>query len=480
MEKVLQIQRLLLRSRRLPWLVLMAALLVLAGAVLLTTLQVRQRIREQIVGRDGEVLSAVARLQYQEEIEADPGATGAAGQLAVLLQASQLKGVLGARLFDASGAFVQSFPPEVLDSSLQPADVAVLRLLKPVCRVYPSAPLSAIFLPDFAKPDLSRATVPLLEVNVPLYAGVEGPLQGAAQFLIEGQGIMGEFSRLDRHLMLQAIWIFVIGGGLLALVIPLAFRRLQQAYALVGQRTDDLLRANQELALAAKTSALGAVTAHLLHGLKNPLAGLQTFVRARETEFVGAQLSDWQQAVISTRKMQALVHEVVSLLKEEETGIRYEISLRELGEMIAQRLLHQVRERKVDFSMQLSPAPDLPNRVANLMVLILVNLLQNAIEASPAGGAVSLAGFVSGKQLIFEVRDQGAGFPSEITPFAPCRSSKEGGSGIGLALCKQLANHLGASLELSSNAPTGCVFSLSLPLEVCKGPAQSVASTMTR
>src|SRR5256885_10117139 len=42
--------------------------------------------------------------------------------------------------------------------------------------------------------------------------------------------------------------------------------------------------------------------------------------------------------------------------------------------------------------------------------------------------------------------------------FAPCRSSKEGGSGIGLAISKQLANHLGAQLELKSNSPAGCVF----------------------
>ena len=47
--------------------------------------------------------------------------------------------------------------------------------------------------------------------------------------------------------------------------------------------------------------------------------------------------------------------------------------------------------------------------------------------------------------------------------FTPCRSSKVGGHGIGLAICKQLANHLEAVLELKSTSARGSVFTLRLP-----------------
>jgi C4-dicarboxylate-specific signal transduction histidine kinase len=47
--------------------------------------------------------------------------------------------------------------------------------------------------------------------------------------------------------------------------------------------------------------------------------------------------------------------------------------------------------------------------------------------------------------------------------FTPCKSTKEGGSGIGLAISKQLAHHLGADLELKTNSPGGCVFVLTVP-----------------
>ena len=66
MERVLHIRKLLLRSRRLPWVVLGLTLAILAGAIALTTEQTRQRIRNQMVGRDGEVLDAVALMQQPE------------------------------------------------------------------------------------------------------------------------------------------------------------------------------------------------------------------------------------------------------------------------------------------------------------------------------------------------------------------------------------------------------------------------------
>jgi signal transduction histidine kinase len=63
------------------------------------------------------------------------------------------------------------------------------------------------------------------------------------------------------------------------------------------------------------------------------------------------------------------------------------------------------------------------------------------------------------------VQDEGPGLPAELQSklFKPCRSNKPGGHGIGLTICKQLANHLGAALELKSSSEKGSVFALQLP-----------------
>src|SRR5207248_1948965 len=152
-------------------------------------------------------------------------------------------------------------------------------------------------------------------------------------FIIEGESIAREFAELDRSLILQGSVAFISGGGLLLIALVLAFRRIERGHRLLSERTQSLLRANQELALAAKTSAVGAVTAHLIHGLKNPLAGLQNFVASRLENGRSAEDSDWQEAVDTTQRMQNLIGRVVHVLEEQQAAAEYEITLQELGEI---------------------------------------------------------------------------------------------------------------------------------------------------
>jgi hypothetical protein len=72
-----------------------------------------------------------------------------------------------------------------------------------------------------------------------------------------------------------------------------------------------------------------------------------------------------------------------------------------------------------------------------------------------------------------EVQDEGPGLPPQVAErlFAPCISSKKGGSGIGLAISRQLAKHLGAELDLKQSSSEGCAFRLVLPLQPQPNPS---------
>ena len=464
MEKIRNIEQTLFRSLRLPALVIGLALVVVAGVVVLATLEARQRIREQIAGRDSEVLYAVASLHYTEDVrEGLAGPTLNAGdQLSIALKSSELRGVLGVRLFDPDGHFVESFPLYVTEQDLPPAHQSALKAMRPVSEFHPHAEMAGLFYPDDSAP---TGKIPLLEVFVPLHTE-NGPLAGIAQFLVEGHSIVAEYARLDRHLARQALLAFTAGGTILATALAWAFQRLRRANRQLAERTENLARANQELALAAKTSALGAVAAHLIHGLKNPLTGLQNFVAARGSPASRATADDWIQAVASTGRMQAMISQVVGVLREESAGTAYEVTLAELDQIVRSRVQPLARERAVNFTTMIQAEGTLPNRAANLVALILVNLVENALQATPAGKTVALAVSRAAGRFVFEVRDEGAGFPADTPLFMPCHSAKPGGNGIGLALCKQLANHLGAELELASSTPAGCVFALRLPAAV--------------
>jgi signal transduction histidine kinase len=479
MDKVRQIEELVLRSRRLPLLVIALALAVLAAVVAVTTLQLREGLRQQIAGRDGEVLYAVALTHYAEDVKQGLGGPveEAGDELGIVLKSAEIRGVLGVRLFDAEGRFVDSFPPYVIENSLAPELLPRLRQHHPVSRFYSQVEMWRLFYPDetVAKWD----PIPLLEVNVPLHS--EGqPLTGFAQFLVEGQSIAAEYARLDRRLWWQALTAFAGGGAVLALALAWVFRRLNRAQRLLADRTENLVRANQELVLAAKTSALGVVAAHLIHGLKNPLAGLQNFVATRGVTSGRPEATEWEQAVASTRGMQAMINYVVSVLQEDESATGYEVTLAELEQIVRGRVQPLARERGVDFSSGVRTEAALPNRVANLVALILVNLCENAVQATPRGKCAGLVMECVKDRLVFEVRDEGSGFPADTPLFMPCRSAKEGGAGIGLALCKQLANHLGAELQLLHSASTGCVFALRLPLRPDGTESTSVERSQTK
>src|SRR6185295_8216190 len=185
MERVLHIKKLLLRSERLPLLVMAVTLAILAGAILLTTHQLRSFSREQIAGRDGYLLHAVAQAQQLEEADTILGDfSDPLNQLTVVLKTSRLTRALATRLFDAHGQFTDSFPADVRGENLTADDLAALKLLKPVSHFRPATPLSAIFITLPRDHDVAR---PLLEVNVPLHT--EARLVGVAQFIIEGQSI---------------------------------------------------------------------------------------------------------------------------------------------------------------------------------------------------------------------------------------------------------------------------------------------------
>jgi signal transduction histidine kinase len=283
------------------------------------------------------------------------------------------------------------------------------------------------------------------------------------QFLIDGKGIAEQFAALDRNLVAQAALAFGVGSSIIGIGLGWAFRRLQRTNRLLLDRTNRLLRTNEELALAAKTSAVGAITAHLVHGLSGPLAGLEELVTSRGRDELAED--EWQDAATTTRHLKETIADILRMLGEEHAIDRYEISVTELTRLARDRVVAAAQMAGVELEASVEADGSLPNREANLTLLILENLLRNAIQATARGRWVRLVTVRTGDAVAFEVRDEGTGVPAHLLEklFTPLRSPKSGGHGIGLAIGRQLANHLGAVLELKTSSATGSVFELRLP-----------------
>jgi signal transduction histidine kinase len=454
-------------------LVLLLALAVLGFTIAQGYWHLRRAVQGQMENREGEILSAVAMSQQfgNKATNLVQRLQNPVEQLALTLEISQLEDtVIGVRLFDANGKFVTAFPPNVTGATLLPGTLSELKGLRPVSHYDEAGHLADLFLMN---PDTNP--FPLLEVNIPIHARGETQLLAGAQLLLDAHDLARQSASIEKHLRLQALEIFLLGGGLLTAALVWAWRRLQKAGQVIQERTGSLLRANHQLTLAAKTSALGAVTAHLIHGLSNPLANLQDFVAAHSHGEEGN--GDWQEALGETRRMQQLVQEVVRVLGEGGTGDVYEITLAELAVVLEDAIQPAARTLGVRCEVSLSTQGQIYNHPANIILLILENLIRNALQVTPRDKTVRVSFAAAGSNVVCAVADEGPGFPEHLLKnlFMPCRSTK-GGAGLGLAISKQLANHLGAQLELKHNDPSGCTFALVLPDSVFAGNHEATAA----
>jgi len=106
-----------------------------------------------------------------------------------------------------------------------------------------------------------------------------------------------------------------------------------------------------------------------------------------------------------------------------------------------------------------------------------LNLLLNAIESSPANGHVRLAVAHGPRAIVLEVRDQGTGIPPEQLEsiFHPFFTTKESGTGLGLALVHQMVVEHGGEITVESTVGRGTTFRVTLPV----GQVSELARTGT-
>lgn len=118
--------------------------------------------------------------------------------------------------------------------------------------------------------------------------------------------------------------------------------------------------------------------------------------------------------------------------------------------------------------VEVTPGPELtvPADAAQLEQL-LINLVRNAADAAiPAGGAVRVGWAAADRQVRVWVDDEGPGVSNPANLFVPFFTTKPGGSGIGLVLCRQIAEAHGGSVTLENRAGgLGCRAELRLPIE---------------
>ncbi len=200
-----------------------------------------------------------------------------------------------------------------------------------------------------------------------------------------------------------------------------------------------------------RLAAVGQFSTGVAHEVRNPLATLKTTVQALARREEDPQritlLSDME------REIDRMSRKIGNMLAfgRPRPPERALLRVRETVRRIQSLLSTEAKEREVGFTVQ----GELDLEVLadeDHLLQILMNLALNALQATPAGGLVTLRCLRQGKQVAIEVRDNGSGIPPEILGevFEPFYTTKPSGTGLGLSISRRLAQLNGGSLELES------------------------------
>lgn len=428
---------------------------ILAATVAPFSARLRERTRQALVERDAAVLHPVA-LQQLAEREAYPTAVPARPRelMTAALQSARQQGMLAVVIFDVTGDMLAAVPPSLLLPELAADDY--LRLLggTRISRFHDRFPLDRFFSGVAA----ADREAPVLEVLLPLHGADASETLGFAQYLIDARALAQELATLDAQIRRQTLITLLLGAASIALLGTGAYFGLRRAHRQIAERSERLARANFELTLAAKASALGQITSHLIHGLQGPVAGLRASLAA------GAP-ADLESAYGYTERLEALVRETIALLSDMQAQATYELTGGELITALRQRTATPAEGPAVAFTAADEVRVD--NHRGSVLCLIAVNLIQNAAAATGPSGhiAVDVAAGAAPGALTLTVRDDGPGIPEAVRRrlFEPGATGRTGGTGLGLALSRLLARQIDATLALEGTGPEGTVFAVTLP-----------------
>ncbi len=225
--------------------------------------------------------------------------------------------------------------------------------------------------------------------------------------------------------------------------------------------------ARQELIRQERISTIGRLSSSIVHDLRNPLASIYGGAEMmmdgdlNETQLKRLAGNIYRSSRVIKDMLQELVDVSRGRIQSPETCRLSEVigAAVETQSAVAEHQGIAIRT-SVDPSIELPVEPGRMERV-------FLNLINNAIEAMPDGGAIHISAERQAHSVLVRVDDTGPGIPESVRerPFQPFVTSGKNGLGLGLALSRQTVLDHGGDLWVEQSGKTGASFRLRLPCE---------------
>jgi len=237
---------------------------------------------------------------------------------------------------------------------------------------------------------------------------------------------------------------------------------------MVVEDIGEKVRLQKQLAQAERMAGIGKLAATVAHELNNPIDGV--------LRYIGLALKVEPDNERLTRYLNECRHglqrmaRIVSSLLEYSRSNRLEERLQPLGAMVHQALrLLDPRRLGAGVNIKIDLHEKLDTPVRECLLQCFVNVIRNAYDIMPDGGTLTITGTIEGDEAVISFSDTGPGIPENIVGriFDPFFTTKmeTGGTGLGLAVCRDLTSQCGGSVEARNSPGGGATFCFRIPLK---------------
>jgi signal transduction histidine kinase len=215
-------------------------------------------------------------------------------------------------------------------------------------------------------------------------------------------------------------------------------------------------------ALHARDEEREILLAGIAHEVRNPLGALDLFAGLLSEELAGRpEEAHCARIRAELANLSKVVEEFLDFARA-RPPVREDVDLRLLLAEVVDLAQPLASERKVSLSVDGGGTARADREQLRRAA---VNLVRNAVEAAPVASEVEVAARTSDGEAVIEVRDRGAGLAPDARSslFRPFFTTKERGTGLGLALAKKVADAHGGTLSLEGREGGGTIAKLAVP-----------------
>lgn len=224
---------------------------------------------------------------------------------------------------------------------------------------------------------------------------------------------------------------------------------------------------HRQLELHKRLSAMGEMAAGLAHQMRTPLATalLYTAHLTKPALQESDRLRFAEKSLARLRHLEHLIQEVLLFVRGEQGG-QETVPISSLAAELQQIIEPQVLQAGLRFEFQCDAGQAFVIGQRKALLGALLNLLENAIQFSGAGGVVALTVLATRSAVSISVKDTGAGISDDVKEklFDPFFTTRIEGTGLGLAIVRSVVKAHGGEVRLESELGKGSLFTILLPL----------------